>query len=356
MKSILKILFALALAVTTLNYIKVAPDALTATITATIGVVLMAMILPVKHLHVNELYAVTPVKVWQAYIIEKLRRMNDWLMRSSDATAKVLAGSTVYIPQAGNDPVVEVNATTYPGTAVNREDSDVNYALDIFRTVPHRVPWAELQDISYDKLDSVLAAHTNTLIEAIGDSMLIRWAAIVAAQQITTTGADVSGVGNQTGTRKGFSHKDLMKAMIKFNTQNVPKQGRVCVIDDNMYEYFYDEMTDKQFNAFNQFANNQTGQLGRLHSFDIYSRSAVLNYGAASLTPNAYAAAQLATDNLASLCWHSDFVERAQGEIKRFYNKDLAIEYGDLTSAIVKFGGRKKRSDNVGVISIIQGA
>lgn len=355
MKTILKFLFAaLVMYCATTVYFSVS-DPATLLITGLLAIAILTLIVPARHFTSGSLYAVTPVKVWQNYIIEKLRRSNDWLMRSSDASKKVLGGSTVYIPQAGNDPAVEVNSTTYPGTPVQREDSDVNYVLDIFRTVPHHVPWAELQDISYEKLDSVLAAHTNTLIEAIGDSMLIRWAATVALQEISTTGADVAGVGNQTGTRKGLSHKDLITAMIKMNVNKVPKEGRVAVIDDNMYGYFYDEMTDKQFNAYNQFADNKTGQLGKLHSFNIYSRSAVLNYANAALTPNAYAATQLATDNLASLCWHPDFVERAQGDIKRFYEKDKAEWYGDLTSAIVKFGGRKKRADNIGVISIIQG-
>lgn len=358
MKAIIKVLFALAILLYAGSVVDNSTDAIVNVSAFAFAVLLIAgLCIPYRYYKkADELYAVTPMKVWQTYIIEKLRRANDWLSRSSDATAKVLAGSTVYIPQAGADPTIEVNSTSYPATPIPRVDADVNYTLDIFRTVPHHVPWAELQDISYDKLDSILAQHTDSLIEAIGDSMLIRWAATTAIQEITTTGADIAPVGNQTGNRKGFSHKDLMTAMILFNTQDIPKKGRVAVIDDNMYGYFYDEMTDKQFNSFNQYANNETGMLGKLHSFDVYSRSAVLNYATATLTPNAYAAAQLATDNLASLCWHPNYVERAKGDIKRFVDKDRPEYYGDLTSAIVKFGGRKKRSDNKGVVSIIQGA
>jgi hypothetical protein len=352
---IIKILFALAVLFFAGTLIDKTSDPLMiASVVLLTALILSAALIPARYFKVNEVFAVTPVKVWQAYIIEKLRRDNAWLMRSSDATKNVQKGSTVYIPQAGDDPTVEVDSTSYPGTPVNREDNDVNYALNIFRTVPHRIPWAEIQDISYDKLNSVLAAHTNTLIEAIGDKMLINWAATVAAFQVATTGADVDGVGNQTGVRKGMTHKDLKTAMIYMNRNDVPKQGRVAVIDDNMYDYFYDSLSDNMANAFNQFANNETGQTGKLHGFDIFTRSAVLNYAAASLTPNAYAATQLATDRLASLCWQQEMVERAQGEIKRFYNPDQAKEYGDLTSAIVKFGGRKKRADNKGVVAIIQ--
>jgi hypothetical protein len=355
MKTTLKFLFVITAIAFMVNALAQTDNIIMKATVLLFGMAILYLLIPAHLINMDQLNDVTNVKVWNKYIIEKLRRNNDWLFRSSDESRNVLGGAVVYIPQAGADPEIEVNSTTYPGTAVNRTDSDVNYVLDIFRTKPHRVPWADLQFISYDKIDSVLSSHGNALAEAVGDSMLIRWAATVSGKKIFTTGNDVGPVGNQTGNRKGFSHKDLMAAMIQMNVENVPKEGRVCVIDDNMYGYFYDEMTDKQFNAFNQFADNATGRLGRLHGFDIYSRSAVLNYGSNASSPNAYGATQLADDNLASLCWHPDMVCRAVGETKIFYNKDLAIEYGDLMSAILKFGGRKKRADGVGVISIVQG-
>jgi hypothetical protein len=71
--------------------------------------------------------------------------------------------------------------------------------------------------------------------------------------------------------------------------------------------------------------------------------------------PNAYAATELATDNLASLCWHPDMVTRAIGDTKPFQNKDDALYYGDIWSMIMRAGGRKKRADNIGVYAIVQG-
>lgn len=356
MKAIVKILFALALTFCALNYLPQA-DLFTGSIGFLFYVVLLTnLVVPVKYLHIGQLNAVTEVKVWNKYIIEKLRRNNDWLFKSSDESRHVLGGATVYIPQAGNDPTIEVNTSVYPGVAVQRTDSDVNYNLDRYRTVPSHVAWEELQAISYDKIDSVVGAHGNALAEAVGDVMLTKWASTTAGGVVTTTGADVDPVGNQLLTRKGFSHKDLATAMIRMNTQNVPKNGRVAVIDDNMYGYFYDELSASMMNAFQQFADNKTGMVGRLHGFDIYTRSAVLNYAAGTYTPNAYAAAQLATNNLASLCFQSDMVARAVGETKLFTDRDNPLYYGDLFSAILRMGGRKKREDNVGVIAIVQGA
>lgn len=318
--------------------------------------VMTALIVPPKYFVSGNLNAVTDMKVWAKYIVEKLRKTNEFLMRSTDETKNVLGGAVVYIPQAGSDPTVEVNTAVYPGVAVTRSDSDITYALDYYRTVPSHIPWAEIQTISYDKIDSVVKGHTNVLAEAVADNMLINWAPTVAGKQIATSGDDVAPVGNQVNNRKGFDHKDLKKAMIAMNVANVPKKGRVALIDDNMYEYFYDSLSNNLMNAFNQFADNASGIVGRLHGFDIMTRSSVLQYADASATAKAYGAAMAATDHLASLCWHPDMVTLAIGDTKPFQRKDDPLYYGDVWSMILRAGGRKKRADNNGVLAIVQAA
>lgn len=356
MKTILKFLFAALLIYTVAPVINEADPVTAFTVVVGAFAVLTALVVPVKYWKLTQLNAVTEMKVWNKYIIEKLRRVNDWLMRSNDESRHVLGGATVYIPQAGADPVIEVNTSVYPGVAVQRTDSDINYNLDKYRTVPSHVAWEELQAISYDKIDSVLKGHSNALAEAVGDVMLIKWSPTVAGKQIATTGDDVDPVSTQAGNRKGFAPEDLARAMVAMNVANVPKNGRVAIIDDNMYGYFYDKLSANMMNAFNQFANNQTGLVGKLHGFDIYTRSAVLAYATGGATANAYGAALAATDNLASLCYQEDMVCRAIGETKLFTDRDNPLYYGDLFSAILRMGGRKKREDNNGVIAIVQGA
>lgn len=360
MKAIIKLLFAIALFYTAAPLLAHA-DPLTQGVVLTVaGAAITGYMLPASYFNTGTLSAGVNVEVWKKYIIEKLRKNNDFLFRSKDDSRYVLGGAVVHIPQAGADPVIEINSTTYPGVEVRRADTDITYALDTYRTVPHHIPWEELQTIAYDKIDSILGSHTNSLAEAVADNMLIKWSPTVAGKQIATTGGPaagtVAGVGGQTGTRKGFHPKDLIKAMIALNIANVPKKGRVAVIDDNMYEFFYDQLTDSQLNAYNQFANNETGIVGKLHSFDIYTRSSVLAYAAASATAKAYGAAIAATDNYASLCYHPDMVNRAVGEMKPFQDKDNPLYYGDIYSMILRMGGRKEREDDNGVIAIVQAA
>lgn len=356
MKTIAKLLFAVLLVFTVAPVIEKA-DMLTAfAVAAGSFALLTALIVPVQYWKTGQLNAVTEMKVWNKYIVEKLRRRAEWLVRSKDESKNVLGGVTVYIPQAGSDPSIEVNTSTFPMVAVQRTDSDVNYNLDRYRTAPTHVAWEELQGaISYDKIDSVLKGHGNALAEAVADNCLIKWAPTVAGKIISTTGDDIDPVSTQTGNRKGFKPEDLATAMVAMNVANVDKMGRVAIIDDNMYGYFYDKLSQSMMNAFNQFANNTTGQVGRLHGFDIFTRSSVLAYANAGTSANAYGAALAASDNLASICYQEDMVCRAIGETKLFADKDNPLYQGDIFSTIVRAGFRKTRSDNNGVIAIVQG-
>lgn len=54
--------------------------------------------------------------------------------------------------------------------------------------------------------------------------------------------------------------------------------------------------------------------------------------------------------------WHKDFVRRALGATKVFYNPAQAEYYGDKMSALVRAGGRKRYNNQYGVVSIIESA
>ena len=80
-----------------------------------------------------------PVQIFADYIIEKLRKMNPFLVFAVDESSKVLGGSVVHIPQAGASPKTVKNRSTFPATAVKREDSFVTYPLNVFSTDPTHV-------------------------------------------------------------------------------------------------------------------------------------------------------------------------------------------------------------------------
>lgn len=359
MKTFIKLLFVIA-AIYFVAPVVVAGDAISgAVVLFVLCAVITGLAVPYKYINNGQL-GVLDITVWKKYIIEKLRKNNAFMFKSKDDTRYVLGGLTVVIPQSGADPTIIINNTTWPLTAVRRTDTDVNYLLDSYSTTPHHIPWIELQSISYQKIDSILGAHTNSLAEAVSDNMLIKWAPTVIGKQVATTGGPTAitqgPVAGQTLTRKVFHPKDLITVMSAFNAANIPDKGRNIVIDSNMYGPFYDQLSDSQANAYNQFADNETGRVGRLHGFDIFVRSSALVYASASATAKAYGAAIAASDNLAALAWHEDMVCRAFGEMKPFQDKDNPLYQGDIFSMIVRAGGRKERQDDNGVIAVVQGA
>ena len=304
-----------------------------------------------------------PVQIFEKYIVEKLRKVNPFLVFAIIETAFVLGGAVVHIPNAGASPTVVKNRSTFP--AVQRTDSYVTYALDVFTTTPTFVTWHEENEISYEKTDSVLNDHVQTLLEAVGDDILYKWVTgikadgsadvIPVANIIQTTGNSVAATETgQTGNRKAFTYADLAKAQSMMNKMNVPKIDRYALLESYQYQQLIDSLSSNQMAAFQQTADIANGIVGKLAGFNILERSSVLAFN--GNTPIAPGAALEATSNLGALCWQKDSVALALGDIKPFQDDDNPQYYGDIFSAAVKAGGRCRRQDWAGVIAIVQAA
>jgi hypothetical protein len=311
-----------------------------------------------------------PQELWSSYIVEKLRRTNPHMALCIDESQYVKGGSIVYLPQAGARPTTVKNRGFGAATAVQRADTAVMYALDVFTTDPTAITWSEAMEISYEKTDSVLADHTDTLAEAVGDELIYSWirgvspavgggtttAYIPVARRIATTGADtaVNAIDGQTGTRKGCTYAELDKAQAQFNKDNVPKTERYAMFESYMLKEFQNSLNANQMAAFQQTADLANGIVGRYAGFTILERSLVLAF-ATTGTPRVPGEALGATDNLACLLWQKQSVTKAMGDTELFQDFKNPLYYGDIHSALIKMGGRCRREDWKGIAVVIQG-
>lgn len=312
-----------------------------------------------------------PQELWNSYIVEKLWKTNPHLNLCTDESKHVQGGSVVYIPQAGAKPTVVKNRSTYPATAVQRNDTAVLYALDVWTTDPTHIPVADQLEISYEKTDSVLGDHVNTLVESVGDEILYRWVygvkpaaggsttsgTLPVARQISTSGAAtaVNTVDGQTGNRKAFSFKELQAAQAQMNKDGVAKEGRFAMLESYLLQQFIDSLSANQMAAYQQSADLAKGIVGSFAGFQILERSSVLAFTSAGV-PIVPGTALAASDNLAALCWQKDSVTKASGDTQLFQDLDNPLYYGDVYSGLLKMGGRCKREDWKGVIAIVQAA
>lgn len=312
-----------------------------------------------------------PQEFWASYIVEKLRKTNPHISLCFDESKFVKGGSVVYIPQAGAKPNVVKNRAFGAATAVQRGDTAVMYGLDVFTTDPTAITHAEANEISYEKQDSVLGDHTNTLAESIGDELTYSWIRGVkpavgggttveflpAARQIPTSGAAtaVNPEDGQTGTRKAFTYKEVQGMQAKFNKDNVAKDNRYGMLESYMHQQFIDSLSANQMAAFQASADLENGIVGKFAGFTFLERSSVLALttgGVFRLPGEALAA----TDNLASIFWHKDSVTKALGDTELFQDMGNPLYYGDIHSGLVKMGGRCRREDWKGVGIVVQAA
>lgn len=295
------------------------------------------------------------VEVWVRYIMNRLWKDNQFLKFAYNDDQYVVGGKIVHIPQPGAKPVVVKNRSSFPATTVQRGDTDITYVLDKYTTDPTHIEAADLQEISYPKIESVFGDHAGELVETVGDDMILKWLTGIGAGSIVrTTGSDVAvKVTGQVGERKRMVHADLRKARTIMNLQNVPANDRYALLEANMADELFESLSATAYKDFSAYADAKEGIIGRLFGFNIMERSQVA-IATSALAIEALGASVDATDHVASLCWQKDAVTRAIGEKKFFEEKDSPTMYGDIYSALLRAGGRRRRALDEGVVAIIQ--
>ncbi|MCO5229604.1 MAG: hypothetical protein M9958_00470 [Chitinophagales bacterium] len=295
------------------------------------------------------------VEVWANYIMERLWKNNQFLQHAFSDDDKVIGGKIVHIPQPGAKPLITKNRSVYPATAVRRTDTDILYALDEYTADPTHIPNADKVELSYDKIDSVYGDHAGQISQDVADDAIIKWLTGLAANKfIRTTGANTSEIlEGATGTRKVFVHGDLRKCQKTLDKQNIPEEDRFALLSADMADQLFESLSNTQYRDFSQYADAKEGIVGRLYGFNIMKRSSVA-VASSSLTINPWGAAITATDLDVSFVWQKNAVARALGEVKFFENPDRAEYYGDVYSSLLRFGGRRRRADDFGILAIAQ--
>lgn len=304
-------------------------------------------------------------EIWVNYIVANLFKNNEFLEKCRREDANVLAGKVVHIPQAGTKPEVVKNrgAITAAPIAVRRGDGDIVYLIDEYTTNAIVIPDAEKVELSYDKMASVLDEHISALMDTIGDEVIFNWVgpfassngadfSISPASFVQTTGANVAAhIG--TGTRKLFVKEDLQKARTLMNKQNVSREDRIALIDSEMLDQLMQDADLKRRDMALEL-DMKNGVINRLYGFEIIERSSVATHSTANSVKSPTATPDNG-DKAGAVCFQKDCVEAALGEVKFFENPGDALYYGDVYSGLVRFGGRKRRRNAEGVVSIIQG-
>lgn len=294
-------------------------------------------------------------EIWLGDIVSNLFKANPHLNHAMNADAFV-TNKTVHIPNAGGKPSVERNRLKLPATVMKRTDVDISFSLDEFTTDPMLIPNADKYELSYDLRNSVISEQKATLSEKVGDWFFKYWAPTIAGAIKRTTGSTTVSAHYGTGTRKAMTIDDIKGLQKLMNQQGVPADGRYAILDAEMYDQFTSLLSISQYRDFSAQYDAANGIIGKIFGFTFLEpRPTVLRYDVTA-TPVPYEpeAAEATTDNGAGLFWQKDLVIRALGSHEMFEDLGNPTMYGDVYSALIRAGGRKKRNDGKGVVALVQ--
>jgi hypothetical protein len=292
-------------------------------------------------------------EIWSADIIGNLFKDNKFAEKAYNADSFVLSGKVVHIPVAEAPSEVKKNLTIFPQAAVSRADNEVVYSIDTYYSIPRQIQNIEKYELSYDMRQSVVGEDERQLIQEAMNGLLYRWGP-AAANVIETTGASSSTDlidGTATGTRKLFTKDEFKKVAKKFANNNLGAAPKCALLTANHYYQLIDSLSDAERADVGRVVDMSSGIIGRYLGIDIMMRSTVLRYrkvaGVWTIIDEQVSFAAGTGDSAASLFFNPDSVERAVGDIEVFDNPGQAIYYGDIFSAVIRMGGRIRRTPGV---------
>jgi Phage capsid protein len=293
--------------------------------------------------------------IWAMEIAENIFPNNTFAAQSMNDSSYV-NNDEVYLPQSGAVPSVVQNRATFPSPIAARVDSYTKYQMQEFSTDTTVIRNMETVALSYNKRADVLRDHVEQLKKFINEFFLYNWLANTSGGIIYTSGGlrPASATG-ANGQRKAFRKDDIMAAMLKLDTMDIPRQGRVILMNP---QFHTDLLADTQLTS-RDWTNNslENGAIGRLFGFDTFIRSNVGAYANGSVLPKAPSSVTAGSDNAAALVWHPDFVRRAEGQILVNLSSGVVPEqYGHTMSAEVRAGASPRYTDRRGVVSIVEQA
>jgi hypothetical protein len=298
--------------------------------------------------------------LWIPTIREQLLPEGSFMRASTDESAFV-QHKTVVRPQAGGFPSVLLDARGTL-TAINRDDNSNNYEIHDFRTTPTVVEDIEAIEVSYDKMRSVVSAHSAVLNLKMANWLLYEWSPTVASNIIRTSGATrVAQTPSATGNRKSLTLEDFFKAKQLFDDMDLPEEGRNVLLPSFMYTDLLlankSELLSMDKTGEARFGS---GTVMELLGFRIFKRGRrnLLGYTNATtpqpINPFSNDYNGTANANAAALFWHELAVAHAMSDVKVYENNDDAEWQGTKISARVRAGGQKTFSDQTGVLAVVE--
>lgn len=304
-------------------------------------------------------------ELWISDIEKNLYASNEFMTLVGKSDDAYVSNKTVHLPQSGSKPTVVKDRGVVPAAINQRTDAEVTYSMSSYSTNPILIKdYDDVSFLSYDKRMDVLGDHLKTLSDTIADHTLYAWGATLSANIVRTTGSASSGSlphSTATSTRKLVTLADLTNGIKKLKAQNLGA-GRIFMICPEVM-YWNDLLSITEITKNLDFGGKAVlpdGSLPSVLGMNIITRTDVLVYDNTgtpvrkTLSDNGEVSSAGTADNNAILLVHESYVRKAKGAIKVYDSLDRPEYYGSIFSAEVIHGATKSRTNEEGVVAIVQ--
>lgn len=257
-------------------------------------------------------------QLWIAMIKEGFIPDTSFLSRSVDMS-EFVEYNKINLAEAGVDPKVLVDNTTFPVASAQRTDTPLELPLHTFDTENTIVRNIEEKESAYNKMDSVIRAHRNALRTKTAAFAAASWAP--SKNAALTPVRATTGAVNKTG-QKALSFEDVLQLRSWFTGHDVPVDSLVLVLN-SIHEA---DLMAEDMKLYKTMIAER-----RIWGITYFTSSVLPYYTAATGVKKAYGAAVTTdTDTQASLLYCDTEVMRALGTTEVFARYKDPKERGDI--------------------------
>lgn len=277
-------------------------------------------------------------EIWINQLMENFYPNSSFLKYARDFSALV-DYNAINMAEAGADPKVLINNTTYPIKVTQRVDTPLRIELDKFETENTLVRRSDAIEYSYDQLESVLMGHRNTLRAKTA----MKAAHAYAPQEDGTYTPVIQTTGAAANGRKRLQIDDILLLKERYDNAMIPLEGRYLVLNPS-------HVTDLiLFDAKNlgNLTDLQDGKPKRFAGFNILQTSITPKYNSL-LQKIAFDGEE--EGNFCSFSFHSDEVMKADGDVFIYARENDPEERGTIVGFDKRFIALPIRNKGIGAI------
>ena len=283
------------------------------------------------------LFAGVQKEIWTDILMDKFYPEGSFVTESRDLSALV-EFNTINLAEAGANPSVLIDNTSYPIAVASRTDAAKTLALKTLDTTSTVVRNIEQMESSYDKMASVNYGHKSELQKAVTKLSAWNWC---PASDATDTPV-LAATGAVTNGKRKLLFDDVLRLMVAFNTHDWDQAGRILVLNPQHEADLIAQ--DLALYKAAMVANT-------LFGFKLFRTSATPVFNGSTGVKAAYAAAAApSTDTFASFAYQKDEVMKALGSIEMFAKYKDPDQKGDVVNYQLRFCALPLRTKAIAAI------